>query len=86
MRNSSWLKWFNSFGFITVVIFSFAFLTTMDFSSGEAKGRVLMPRVAAKSQTLDRFRTLAAAPYGETGAPFYIVQDSRSRTYVYQAR
>jgi hypothetical protein len=88
MRNSSWIRWFNSFGFITVVIFSFAFLTTMDFSTGDHKGPPRMPSVLAQSgigQTLDQFGTLAAERYGEAGAPFYIVQGSASQTYAYRA-
>jgi hypothetical protein len=87
MRNSSWQRWFNSFGFITAVIFSFAFLTTMDFSPGEGRGRFPVPHVMVKAeggQTLERFRRLAAARYGEAGASFYIIQDSKSQTYAYK--
>jgi len=89
MRNSSWIKWFNSFGFITVVVFSFAFLTTMEFPSGEGSGRLPMPYVLAKSesgQTLDRFRALTDSRHDAAGNPFYIVQAPRSQTYAYKSR
>jgi hypothetical protein len=88
MRNLSWMTWFNSFGFVTVVIFSFAFLTTMDFSPGDGKERHPMPYVLAKSesgQTLDRFRALAAARYGKAGTPYYIVQGAKLQTYAYKS-
>jgi hypothetical protein len=88
MRNSSWMRWFNSFGFITVVIFSFAFLTTVDFSTGNEKGRPRTPSVMAQSeigQTLGEFGTLAAVRFDGVGVPFYIVQGSASQTYAYRA-
>jgi hypothetical protein len=88
MRRASWLRWFNSFGFITVVIFSFAFLTTMDFSSDEGKRRLPMPSILAKSESgraLDRSGLPAAAQYSAAGAPFYLVHPgSRTQTYAYK--
>jgi hypothetical protein len=88
MRSASWLRWFNSFGFITVVIFLFAFITTMDFSSAVEKRRLPVPELLAKSgsgQMLDRFGSRMAVQNKAATAPFYLVQGSLSQTYPYKA-
>lgn len=88
MRRASWLRWFNSFGFITVVIFLFAFLTTMDFSSSDGKGRLpasYLPVNTESGQTLDRVGPPVAAQYRTAGAPFYLVQGFKPQIYANKA-
>ena len=88
MRNSAWVRWFNSFGFITVVVFSFAFLTTMEFPPANGKGRLPKPYIQTHSdgsQSPDRLKTITASRYGEAGDSDYTVRGYGSQVYTYNA-
>jgi len=40
VRNLPWMRWFNSFGFITIMVFSFALLTTLIIPASEGNGNL----------------------------------------------
>ena len=64
MRNIPWVRWSNSFGFITIMVFSFAVLTMLVFPASE--GNVTISGVqtlvqADRGQSAGRFRTTTAS-------------------------
>lgn len=69
MRNSAWVKLCNSFGFITFVVFTFAFLTTVPFIAMEGDGKwargqsPAQPRAGLSSE---RFETTTVPKDGES--------------------
>jgi hypothetical protein len=86
VRNTPWMKWFNSFGFITIVVFSFAFLTTMEFSAFEGKGeraRAYTRVQPGGGQSFNRFTTITASQYGESSDSVYAVRGYRSHEHTY---
>lgn len=69
MRTTPWIKCFNSFGFITIMVFSFAVLSTMAFSAsegwqGQTQAYTLAPPHDA--QYGERSRMIKASRYGES--------------------
>jgi hypothetical protein len=81
VRNSPWLGWFNSFGFITILVFSFAFLTTMEFPTAKEKEKFSRPYTLVKSDgghSPERFSTVTASRYGAASGPVYVDRGDRS--------
>ena len=71
------MRWFNSFGFITIMVFSFAFLTTLVFPTSEEKGNLASVHTLVQadgSQSLARFMPITASHYGESDSPVFAVR------------
>ena len=77
MRFTPWARWFNSFWFITIVVFVFAFLTTMVSPEFEGNGKFARAHTlgqTAGGQPPGRFRMITASRYGESIDPDYGVR------------
>ena len=64
MRNIPWVRWSNSFGFITIVVFSFAVLTMLVFPASEGNVPITGMQTLVKDdggQSLGRFKTITAS-------------------------
>ena len=80
------MRWLNSFGFITILVFSFAFLTTMVLPAyeGNAKlARTYHHVQADDGQSPGRFRIYTGSQQGESNAPVYVVRGYRSLEHAY---
>jgi hypothetical protein len=76
VRNIPWVRWFNSFGFLTIIVFSFAVLTMLVFPSSE--GNVNLSRMHAlvqadSGQSPERFKTITTSRFRESTGTVYAV-------------
>ena len=74
MRNIPWVRWFNSFGFLTIMVFSFVVLTMLVFpaSKGNANLSGMHALVQADGgQSPWRFKTITASQFRESSGTVY---------------
>ena len=77
VHNLPWVKWFNSFGFITIMVLSFAFLTTLVFPASDGKGSLSGVHTLGQAdggQTPGRFETITVSRHGESNGAVYAVR------------
>jgi hypothetical protein len=77
VRNIPWARWFNSFGFITIMVFFFAFLTTLVFPASEGKGNLSSVHALVQADgglSTRRFKTITDLRHGESGDTIYAVR------------
>jgi hypothetical protein len=78
VRNIPWARWFNSFGFITIVVISFAFLTTLVFPASERKGNLSSVHTLVQAdggQSPGRFKTITVLRHGQSSGTVYAVHE-----------
>ena len=77
MRNIPWVRWSNSFGFITVIVFSFVVLTMLVFPASEGNVKLSgmpSPVQADGGESPGRFKTSTASSFRESSDDVYAVQ------------
>ena len=78
MRNIPWVRWSNSFGFITIMVFSFAVLTMLVFPASEGNVNLTgmqTPVQDGGGQTPERFKTITASRDRESTDADSVVHD-----------
>jgi hypothetical protein len=71
------MRWFNSFGFLTIMVFFFAVLTTLVFPASEGKGNLARVHTLVQAdggQSQGRYMTITASRHGEPGSHVYAVR------------
>jgi hypothetical protein len=75
--NIPWVRWFNSFGFITILVFSFVVLTTLVFPASEGKGNISRVHTLVQADgglSPGRFKTITVLRQGESSGKVYTVR------------
>jgi len=76
VRNIPWVRWSNSFGFITIMVFSFVVLTMLVFPASEGNVNLSGMSVLVQAdggQSPGRFKTIAASRFRESSGAVYAV-------------
>ena len=76
MRNIPWVRWSNSFGFITIMVFSFVVLTMLVFPASEGNVNLSGMSVLVQAdggQSPGRFKTIRASRFRESSGAVYAV-------------
>ena len=78
MRNIPWVRWSNSFVFITIMVFFFVVLTMLVFPASEGNVKLSgMPALiqADGGQSSGRFKTITASRFRESSGAVHAVHD-----------
>jgi len=74
VRNIPWVRWSNSFGFLTIMVFSFVVLTVLVFPASEGNVNLsgMQTLVQAEGgQSPGRLKTITASRFRESSGAVY---------------